>query len=304
MSDHKREPSMPPLLESHVEGSLCRRGKVRDVYDLGDRLVIVATDRISAFDWKLPTGIPDKGRILTALTLFWLDLLKVPNHFLSADVEAMGAAFAAQADVLRGRSMLVRKADVVPVECVVRGYLVGSGWKEYLASGTVCGIALPPGLRQADQLPEPIFTPATKEQSGHDQNISFERMTAITGAETADELRRRSLDVYRRAAEYARGRGILLADTKFEWGRLSGGELILIDEVLTPDSSRFWPADGYRPGISPPSFDKQFVRDWLESSGWDKNSPPPPLPPDVVARTRGKYLEAYERLTGHPLSPG
>jgi phosphoribosylaminoimidazole-succinocarboxamide synthase len=292
---------MPPLLQSHVEGLPCRRGKVRDVYDLGDCLVIVATDRLSAFDRVLPTGIPDKGRVLTALTLFWLDLLKVPNHFLSADVGEMGPAFAAQADILRGRSMLVRKAEVVPVECVVRGYLAGSGWKEYLASGTVCGIALPPGLRQADQLHEPIFTPATKEESGHDQNISLERMSELVGAETAGELRRRSLDVYRRAAEYARGRGILLADTKFEWGRLPGGELILIDEVLTPDSSRFWPADGYRPGISPPSFDKQFVRDWLESIGWDKNSRPPELPPDVVARTRDKYLEAYERLTGQPL---
>ena len=292
---------MSPLQKSQVEGFPCHSGKVRDVYDLGDRLVIVATDRLSAFDRVLPTGIPDKGRVLTALTLFWLDLLNVPNHFLSADVGAMGAAFAAQAGVLRGRSMLVRKAEVVPVECVVRGYLAGSGWKEYLASGTVCGIALPPGLRQADQLPEPIFTPATKEESGHDQNISFERMSELVGAETAGELRRRSLDVYRRAAEYARGRGILLADTKFEWGRLPGGELSLIDEVLTPDSSRFWPADGYRPGISPPSFDKQFVRDWLESSGWDKNSAPPELPPDVVARTRDKYLEAYERLTGHPL---
>jgi phosphoribosylaminoimidazole-succinocarboxamide synthase len=292
---------MPPFLRSQVEGFPCRRGKVRDVYDLGDRLVIVATDRISAFDWVLPTGIPDKGRVLTALTLFWLDLLRVPNHFLSADVEAMGPAFAAQADVLRGRTMLVRKADVVPVECVVRGYLAGSGWKEYLASGTVCGLALPPGLRQADALPEPIFTPATKEESGHDQNISFEQMAAITGIDVASELRQRSLDLYRRAAEYARGRGILLADTKFEWGHLPGGELILIDEVLTPDSSRFWPADGYRPGSSPPSFDKQFVRDWLESSGWDKNSQPPELPPDVVARTRDKYLEAYQRLTGRPL---
>src|SRR5262245_11261466 len=294
-------PMLPPLLQSHVEGFPRRRGKVRDVYDLGDRLVIVATDRLSAFDHVLPTGIPDKGCVLTALTLFWLDLLKVKNHLLSVDVEDMGSAFAAQADVLRGRSMLVRKADVVPVECVVRGYLAGSGWKEYLASGTVCGIALPPGLRQADQLPEPIFTPATKEESGHDQNISFERMTVITGAETADELRRRSLDVYRRAAAYAQSRGILLADTKFEWGRLPSGELILVDEVLTPDSSRFWPADGYRPGISPPSFDKQFVRDWLESSGWDMNRQPPELPPDVVARTREKYLEAYQRLTGRPL---
>ncbi len=290
-----------PLLQSHVEGHPCRRGKVRDVYDLGDRLAVVATDRISAFDWVLPTAIPDKGRVLTALTRFWLDRLGVHNHFLSDDVADLPPAFAAHAADLRGRTMLVRKADVVPVECVVRGYLAGSGWKEYQATATVCGIALPPGLRLAEQLPGPIFTPATKEESGHDQNISFERMRDITGGELAEELRRLSLDVYRRAAEYARGHGILLADTKFEWGRLPGGEVILIDEVLTPDSSRFWPADGHRPGANPPSFDKQFVRDWLESSGWDKNSPPPELPPDVVARTRDKYLEAHERLTGHPL---
>ena len=293
---------MPPLLHTTIPGYPVRQGKVRDVYDLGDRLVIVATDRISAFDWVLPSGIPDKGRVLTALTLFWLDLLKVPNHLLSAEVEALPPQFAAHADELRGRTMLVRKTEVVPVECVVRGYLAGSGWKEYQASGTVCGIALPAGLRQAEQLPEPIFTPATKEESGHDQNISFEQMIALVGAATAEELRRRSLDVYRRATEHARGRGILLADTKFEWGRLPGGEMILIDEVLTPDSSRFWPADAYRVGVSPPSFDKQFVRDWLESSGWDKNSTPPSLPDVVVSRTRAKYLEAYERLTGHPLS--
>src|SRR3954451_20552704 len=199
---------LKPLLQSQVDGFPCRRGKVRDIYDLGDRLVIVATDRISAFDWVLPTGIPDKGRVLTALTLFWLDLLGVPNHLLSADVESMGPAFAAAADVLGGRTMLVRKAEVVPVECVVRGYLAGSGWKEYLASGTVCGIALPPGLRQAERLPAPIFTPATKEESGHDQNISFERMADLTGATVAEALRQRSLDVYHRAAEYARGRGL------------------------------------------------------------------------------------------------
>ena len=288
---------MPPLLQSPVEGYPCRRGKVRDVYDLGDRLVIVATDRLSAFDWVLPTGIPDKGRVLTALTLFWLGRLGVPNHLLSADVADMPPAFAG----LAGRSMLVRKAEVVPVECVVRGYLAGSGWKEYQASGKVCGVSLPPGLQQAQELPEPIFTPATKEESGHDENISFEHMAGLVGLPLAEELRRRSLDVYRRAAEYARGRGLLLADTKFEWGRLPGGGVILIDEVLTPDSSRFWPADVYRPGGSPPSFDKQFVRDWLEASGWDKNSPPPELPADVVARTRAKYLEAYERLMGTTL---
>ena len=287
-----------PLLQSRIADYPCRRGKVRDVYDLVDRLVIVATDRISAFDWVLPTGIPDKGRVLTSLTLFWLDFLKIPNHLLSTDLHAMGPAFAAQAEALAGRTMLVRKTEVVPVECVVRGYLAGSGWKEYRREGTVCGIALPAGLRESQQLPEPIFTPATKEESGHDQNISIEQMAEITGANVAGALKQRSIDVYRRAAEYARGRGVVIADTKFEWGTLPSGELILIDEVLTPDSSRFWPADAYRPGGNPPSFDKQFVRDWLETTGWDKNSPPPELPADVVERTRKKYLEAQERLTG------
>lgn len=291
-----------PLLHSQLPGLPCRRGKVRDVYDLGDRLVIVATDRISAFDWVLPTPIPDKGRVLTALTLFWLDLLGVPNHLLGTDLAALGEPFASQADVLRGRSMLVRKTEVVPIECVVRGYLAGSGWKEYQTTGRVCGVALPAGLRQAEQLPEAIFTPATKEEGGlHDQNISFAEMSDRVGLETATQLRERSLAVYRRAAEHARSCGILLADTKFEWGRLPDGSLILIDEVLTPDSSRFWPADSYRVGGSPPSFDKQFVRDWLEATPWDRNSPPPALPDDVVARTRAKYLEAYQRLTNRPL---
>jgi phosphoribosylaminoimidazole-succinocarboxamide synthase len=292
---------MPPLMYSQVPGYPCRRGKVRDVYDLGDRLVIVATDRLSAFDWVLPTPIPDKGRVLTALTLFWLELLKVPNHLLSTNLSDMGPAFAAQAEILSGRTCLVRKAVVVPFECVVRGYLAGSGWKEYTATGSVCGITLPAGLRQSERLSEPIFTPATKEESGHDQNVSFERMAAAVGAELAGELRRRSLDVYRRAAEHAAGCGLILADTKFEWGRLADGSILLIDEVLTPDSSRFWPADAYHVGGSPPSFDKQFVRDWLETTPWDKNSPPPELPPEVVERTRAKYLEAYQRLTGRPL---
>ncbi len=292
-----------PLLESHVAGRPCRRGKVRDVYDLGDRLVIVATDRISAFDWVLPTGIPDKGRVLTAMTDFWLDFLGVANHRISTDVRTMGPEFAARAADLDGRTMLVRKARVVPFECVVRGYLAGSGWKEYRRDGTVCGLSLPAGLRESERLPEPIFTPATKAESGHDENVSFDAMAAAVGAELASELRRRSLDVYRRAAAHAEARGILLADTKFEWGQLPDGELILIDEVLTPDSSRFWPGDTYRPGSSPPSFDKQFVRDWLEQTGWDKNSPPPPLPDDVVGRTRAKYLEAHERLTGRRLTP-
>ena len=290
-----------PLLQSQIPGYPCRRGKVRDVYDLGDRLVIVATDRISAFDWVLPTGIPDKGRVLTGMTLFWLDLLKVPNHLLTTNVKEMPAAFAAEADRLRGRTMLVRKAEVVPIECVVRGYIAGSGWKEYRQYGTACGIRLPAGLRESDALPEPIFTPATKEENGHDINISFEQMLDLVGQPVSEGLRKRSIDIYRRAADYARQRGILIADTKFEWGKLAGGELILIDEVLTPDSSRFWPADQYEPDISPPSFDKQFVRDWLESSGWDKNSPPPQLPDEVVQRTRAKYLEAYERLTSKPL---
>jgi phosphoribosylaminoimidazole-succinocarboxamide synthase len=287
-----------PLLQSHVEGYPCRRGKVRDVYDLGDRLVIVATDRISAFDWVLPTGIPDKGRILTGLTLFWLDFLRIPNHLISAELSDMPAAFAKQAEVLRGRSMLVRKAEVIPIECVVRGYLAGSGWKEYRQGGTVCGIRLPAGLQESEQLSQPIFTPSTKEESGHDLNISWDGMVKITGKAIGEELQERSVDVYRQASDFARARGIIIADTKFEWGKLPDGEIILIDEVLTPDSSRFWPLDQYRLGSSQPSFDKQFVRDWLETTGWDKNSPPPPLPPDVVTRTREKYVEAYEQLIG------
>ncbi|HEV2948159.1 MAG TPA: phosphoribosylaminoimidazolesuccinocarboxamide synthase [Gemmataceae bacterium] len=290
-----------PLLESEIPGFPCRRGKVRDVYDLGDKLVIVATDRISAFDWVLPTGIPDKGRVLTQLTLFWLEYLQVPNHLLTTDVSKMPPAFAERAAELAGRSMLVRKTQVIPVECVVRGYLAGSGWSEYRKSGKVCGVSIPPGMQESQQLPQPIFTPATKEETGHDINISFERMVEITGSKVGEELRRRTVEVYQKAAEYAHGRGIIIADTKFEWGQLSGGEVILIDEVLTPDSSRFWPKDQYKPGGSPPSFDKQFVRDWLLTTGWDKNSPPPQVPADVVAKTREKYLEAYERLTGKRL---
>jgi phosphoribosylaminoimidazole-succinocarboxamide synthase len=290
-----------PLLRSVVPGYSCRRGKVRDIYDLGDRLVIVATDRLSAFDWVLPTGIPDKGRVLTALTRFWLEFLPVAHHLLGTGVRDLPAAFAAQGEQLEGRTMLVRKTEVVPVECVVRGYLAGSGWKEYRRDGMACGVQLPGGLQESQRLPEPIFTPATKEEQGHDMNIPFERMAEITGSIVAEEARRLSLETYRRAADYARTRGILIADTKFEWGKLPDGRLILIDEVLTPDSSRFWPLDKYRVGRSPPSFDKQFVRDWLESTSWDKNSPPPELPPEVVAKTRAKYVEAYERLTGSPL---
>jgi phosphoribosylaminoimidazole-succinocarboxamide synthase len=286
------------LLKSNVSGFPCRHGKVRDVYDLGDRLVIVATDRISAFDWVLPTGIPDKGRVLTGLTRFWLGHLGVENHLISADLSTMPEGFAQAARELAGRTMLVRKTKVVPVECVVRGYLAGSGWSEYRKSGTVCGVRLPDGLKESDILPEPIFTPATKEEQGHDINISFEQMCAITGADLGRDARQRSIDIYQRAAKHARERGIIIADTKFEWGQLADGTLILIDEVLTPDSSRFWPVDSYRPGSSPPSFDKQYVRDWLLESGWDKNSPPPELPAEVVSRTREKYLEAYAGLTG------
>ncbi|GIW81790.1 MAG: phosphoribosylaminoimidazole-succinocarboxamide synthase [Gemmatales bacterium] len=294
--------TIAPVLETKITEFPCRHGKVRDIYDLGDRLVIVASDRISAFDWVLPTGIPDKGRILTHMTKFWFDFLKVPNHFLSMDIKEMGPPFERHADILAGRSMLVRKAEVVPVECVVRGYLAGSGWKEYVKSGRVCGIQLPPGLKESERLPEPIFTPATKEDQGHDINISWEEMVKITGADLAEELRRRSLDIYCRATDYARSKGIIIADTKFEFGKLPNGEIILIDEVLTPDSSRFWPADQFQPGRGQPSYDKQFVRDWLEQSGWDKNSEPPPLPDDIVQRTRSKYLEAFERLTGERLA--
>ena len=291
---------MTALLQSNLPGLPVRRGKVRDVYDLGDRLLLVATDRISAFDWVMPNGIPDKGRVLTQLSAFWFRRLGEPSHLLSLELDSVTALRPEDRARFAGRSTIAKKCRVVPIECVVRGYLDGSGWKEYRQSGTVCSLRLPAGLVQASPLPEPIFTPATKEESGHDQNIPFERMVELIGRETAEELRRRSIDVYRRAAAHARERGIIIADTKFEWG-WHDGQLILIDEALTPDSSRFWPADQYQPGRPQPSFDKQFVRDWLETTGWDKNSPPPALPQEVIERTRAKYIEAYERLTG-PLS--
>jgi phosphoribosylaminoimidazole-succinocarboxamide synthase len=287
----------PPVLQTDLVDFPCRRGKVRDVYDLGDALAIVATDRISAFDWVMPNGIPGKGRVLTAMTAFWLRWLDVPNHLISTDLAKLPGPFRKQLNIFGGRTMLVKKTTVVPVECVARGYLAGSGWKEYRRSGTVCGISLPDGLKEADRLPEPIFTPATKAESGHDENISFDTMVSAVGRALAEDLKQRTLAVYSRAAAHAEKRGILLADTKLEWGTLPTGEVILIDEVLTPDSSRFWPADTYRPGTSPPSFDKQFVRDWLETTGWDKNSPPPMLPVDVVAKTAAKYQEALERMT-------
>jgi phosphoribosylaminoimidazole-succinocarboxamide synthase len=270
-----------------------RRGKVRDVYDLGDTLAVVATDRISAFDWVMPTPIPGKGELLTAMSRFWFAKLGVPNHLLPNEAELLPGPFRP----LAARTMLVTKAKVVPFECVARGYLAGSGWKEYRTRGTVCGIPLPPGLVESDRLPQPIFTPATKAESGHDENVSFEVMAAAVGRALTEDLRRRTLDVYARAAAHAESRGIILADTKLEWGQLPSGDVILIDEVLTPDSSRYWPADTYRPGASPPSFDKQYLRDWLETTTWDKCSPPPPLPPDVVAATAAKYREALDRLT-------
>jgi phosphoribosylaminoimidazole-succinocarboxamide synthase len=288
------------VLQTAVGDLPVRRGKVRDIYDLGDRLLLVSTDRISAFDWVLPSGIPDKGRVLTQISAFWFDLLREPNHLISTDVECMDLPPGVDRRPLAGRTSLVRKTQVIPIECVVRGYLAGSGWKEYRSSGTVCGIKLPPGLKESDRLPEPIFTPATKEESGHDENISFERMVELVGRPVAEELRRRSLSIFGRGSDHARQRGILIADTKFEWGKTADG-IILIDEVLTPDSSRFWPADAYQPGRGQPSFDKQFVRDWLETTQWDKNSPPPALPDEIVVKTRQKYVEAYELLTGERL---
>jgi phosphoribosylaminoimidazole-succinocarboxamide synthase len=292
--------SAPLVLETRLPGLPVRRGKVRDVYDLGELLLLVGTDRISAFDWVLPNGIPDKGRVLTQIAAFWFGMLQVPHHLVSVDIDQIGPHLPEGVDlaVLAGRSSLVRKTKVVPIECVVRGYLAGSGWQEYQRSGKVCGVDLPTGLTESAQLPEPIFTPSTKAEIGHDENISFERTVELVGAETALAIRERSLDIFQRGSEYAHQRGILIADTKFEWGWSADGQLLLIDEVLTPDSSRFWPADQYQPGRSQPSFDKQFVRDWLNATTWDKNSPPPTLPNDVVAKTREKYVEAYERLTG------
>jgi len=292
---------MRVLRETKFAGlSPAARGKVRDIYDAGDKLLIVATDRLSAFDVILPTPIPDKGRVLTQLSLFWFDLLRdvIPNHVLSAT--EFPAPFDAYHEELAGRSMLVRKTAPLPIECVVRGYVSGSGWKDYQRTGAICGIALPPGLRESDRLPEAIFTPATKAATGHDENISFERVASLIGNERARAMRDVSLEIYRRAATYAEPRGILLADTKFEFGLLKD-ELIWIDEALTPDSSRFWPAMQYEPGGPQASFDKQFVRDYLESIDWPKTPPGPELPPEVVAATRGKYREAYRILTGREL---
>jgi phosphoribosylaminoimidazole-succinocarboxamide synthase len=294
-------PSERTIRETNFTGiAPIARGKVRDIYDLGDELLIVATDRLSAFDVVMPTPIPDKGRVLTQLSLFWFSLLQniIPNHVISST--NFPAPFDAHADALAGRSMVVRKTQPLPIECVVRGYISGSGWKDYQATGKICGLALPAGLRESDRLPEPIFTPASKATSGHDENISFAQASAAIGRNLAERVRNVSLEIYRQAAAYAEPRGVMLADTKFEFG-LQRDELIWIDEALTPDSSRFWPADQYQPGGAQPSFDKQFVRDYLERIRWPKTPPGPELPEEVVAATRAKYRQAFRILAGHEL---
>ena len=297
------------LIQTRLEGlALFRQGKVRDVYEAGADLLIVATDRISAFDYVLASGIPDKGAVLNQLSAFWFGLMTdiVPHHVITTDPEAYPEPARRYANVLRGRSMLVMRTRPLPIECVVRGYLSGSGWKEYQQSGSICGVALPSGLRESDRLPAPIFTPSTKAESGHDINITEAQAAEIVGTRLIGELRDRSLEVYGRGARHAEQLGIIVADTKFEFGLadtpVGASRLLLIDEVLTPDSSRFWPADTYRPGGPQPSFDKQYVRDYLERIGWDKRPPAPALPPDVVAKTREKYVEAFRRLTGHELA--
>ncbi len=294
---------MTALTETNLNGKApTRRGKVRDIYDLGDKLVLVATDRISAFDWVNPTPIPDKGKILTQLSLFWFEMMKdiAPNHLISANLEDFPEEFQKNPEMFQHRSMYVRKCKMLPVEFIVRGYLAGSGLKEYKEKGTVCGIPLPAGLVESSKLTEPIYTPSTKAEEGHDINISPEEAGKIIGEELNQKAANIAIEIYKRANEYAITKGIILCDTKFEFGLLDG-ELVIADEILTPDSSRFWPADQYEPGKSQPSFDKQFIRDYLESVKWDKNSPPPPLPSDIVEKTREKYLEAFIRLTGKNL---
>ncbi|MDP7290175.1 MAG: phosphoribosylaminoimidazolesuccinocarboxamide synthase [Phycisphaerae bacterium] len=287
------------LLTTSLENYPKRSGKVRDLYELSDSLLMVATDRISAYDVVMPNGIPDKGRVLTQISVFWFGLLgdTAKHHLLSADVNDLPEELR-DMEELDGRIMLCRKAQVVPIECIVRGYLAGGGWRDYKKSGAVCGIELPGGLKQASKLPEPIFTPSTKAEHGHDENISFDEACGLVGEELMAQLRDKSIAIYKRAADYAAERGIILADTKFEWGIDEDGEIILIDEILTPDSSRFWPADGYSPGKSQPSFDKQFVRDYLDKVKFDRTPPGPPLPAEIVQKTREKYIEAYSALTG------
>jgi phosphoribosylaminoimidazole-succinocarboxamide synthase len=300
--------STAPLLETSLTGlSLHRRGKVRDVYSVGDDLLIVATDRISAFDFVLGSGIPDKGKVLTQLAAFWFERMGdlVPHHMIAWDVASFPAATRRHSEVLRGRSMLVRRTDPIPIECVARGYLSGSGWKEYQQTGSVCGVRLPSGLRESDRLPEPIFTPATKADSGHDVNISEEEAGRIVGVDVIARLKSLTLEIYRRGVAHAESKGIIIADTKFEFGLVAASgaasDIVLIDEVLTPDSSRFWPRAQYEPGHSQPSFDKQYVRDYLEEIRWNKQPPVPSLPEDVVSRTREKYVEAHRLLSGREL---
>jgi phosphoribosylaminoimidazole-succinocarboxamide synthase len=297
-------PSAAPLIETRLNDLVPQRqGKVRDIFDCGDTLVMVATDRISAFDYVLGSGIPDKGKVLTQLSAFWFERTTgiVPNHFLSADVQKYPDPLRRHGDVLSGRSMLVRKTTPVPIECVARGYLSGSGWKEYVATGSVCGVTLPSGLRESDRLPTPIFTPATKADSGHDINISEQEAGRLVGVDLMRKLRDLTLALYEHGAKHAESNGIILADTKFEFGLLDDGTILLIDEVMTPDSSRYWPKDQYAPGRPQPSFDKQYVRDYLEEIRWNKQPPVPSLPEHVVAGTREKYLEAFHRLTGKAL---
>jgi phosphoribosylaminoimidazole-succinocarboxamide synthase len=296
--------SAAPLIETRLHGLAPDRvGKVRDIYELEDALLLVATDRISAFDYVLGSGIPDKGKVLTQLSTFWFEQTQhiVRNHLITANVRDYPASLQAHAATLAGRSMIVRRTEPIPVECVARGYLSGSGWKEYVATGAVCGIRLPAGLRESDRLPEPIFTPATKATSGHDLNVSEDEAGRLVGRELVARLKMLTLQLYRFGAAHAEAHGIILADTKFEFGLLPSGELILIDEVMTPDSSRYWPQDSYRPGGPQPSFDKQYVRDYLEAIRWNKQPPVPTLPDEVVLRTREKYLEAHRRLTGREL---
>ncbi|HVT04123.1 MAG TPA: phosphoribosylaminoimidazolesuccinocarboxamide synthase [Thermoanaerobaculia bacterium] len=291
---------MPPVTTTNLPFPLERRGKVRDVYSLGEHLLFVATDRISAFDVVLSPGIPDKGVVLTQISNFWFRHFRdVENHLVETDFERFPLEVRRH-DHLRGRSILVRRCEVIPIECVARGYLAGSGYRDYMKNGSICGISLPAGMTVASKLAEPIFTPATKAEEGHDENISYDRMVEIVGNQRAETLREMTLTLYREASDYAATRGVLIADTKFEFG-LSGDQIIWIDEVLTPDSSRFWPAESYQQGQNPPSYDKQFVRDWLESTGWDKTPPAPELPSEVVEKTREKYLEAYRQLTGAEL---
>lgn len=293
-----------PFAEITIPGlRLFKKGKVREVYDLEDHLLVVASDRISAFDYVLPSLIPDKGKVLTQISKFWFDFTSLicPNHFVTDQVDQFPPELHRHREILDKRAMYVKKTEVIPVECIVRGYISGSGWKDYRATGKICGIKLPSGLRESDQLEEVIFTPSTKADEGHDMNISFKEMQKTVGADLALKIKKVSVELYKKASLHALSKGIIIADTKFEWGWCEG-RLILVDEVLTPDSSRFWPADQYAPGAAQRSFDKQFVREWLDATDWDKNSPPPSLPDDIVARTRDKYIEAYERLAGREFS--